>query len=120
MRPLHTTELVLTWLCLLPTDKTTSKWVKFGYLLLSVTAITINNSMLIASIVYFLKYPSTGEAIFFLVFEIIGVIPMIAMMLISYCLRHKIVLIFNKFSQIYAESKQFAKIFGPKKNWDRI
>lgn len=107
MRPLQTTERVLIWLCLLPADKTTSKWTKLSYFAFSAVVVTSNVTFFAASIVFFMRFYSTDlHGSFYAIFQITGMLPIIAMIIVSFCMRRKIEMIFEMFRQIYAESKK--------------
>lgn len=107
IQPLHTTVQVLTWLCLLPPEKTINKWTKFGYHFTTFTVVTISLATLPTSVAYFLKFLYIDlEKTFYAIFQIIGIGLLDITILISYCLRHKITLIFDKLNGIYAESKR--------------
>lgn len=107
IRPLHTTRRVLTWLCLYPADKNTSKLTKLAYIIVSSIVFTTCLYCSASSIVYFMKYVSTDseEALYALIL-CIGVLPLIIAILIAFALRHKITVIFEKLTNIYDERKK--------------
>lgn len=106
VRPLHTIERVFMWLCLLSADVNTTSWTKLSYIFLSCTIFTTFTMFLIASIVSLLRYPSVSlEASLYVLFQISGILPLNTMILISFCFRHKILKIFQKLANIYADSK---------------
>lgn len=112
MRPLQTTEQVLTWLCLLPADKMISDWRKLSYILLTAVIVTSIMAYLPASVAYFMRFYSTNlDGSFYALFQITGLLPIITMIVVSFGFRHKIKLIFDKFTKIYAESKEIFHLF---------
>lgn len=107
MRPLQTIERVLIWLCLLSADKPISNWTKLIYFVLTSVVVTSNMAFLATSVTIFMRFYSTDlDGSLYALFQITGILPIIAMIIVSFCLRKKIEMIFEKFRKIYAKRKK--------------
>lgn len=104
--PLQTTRCVLTWLYLYPADQNTNKWKKLAYIIVSLIVFIVNVCGLAASVAFFMKFVSTDlEESIYALFQITGILPQIASMLVAFALRQKIFVIFEKLTTIYIECK---------------
>lgn len=107
MRPLQSTERVLIWLCLLPADKPLNPWAKLSHICLAAVVVTMTSMYLAASIAYFIRVVSTDlDESIYASFQITGILPTNVTFMVLFCMRYKIERIFNKFSEIYAESEK--------------
>lgn len=106
MIPFKTTKWTMTWLCMCPTTKSWNKRKKLIRAVLTLTIIALILCMLVAHLVYFLKFMSVnlGDSLFALM-NVIAISDILYGMIVEFFLRHQIGAIFKKLSMIYKASK---------------
>lgn len=105
MKPLATNHRVLTWLNVCPAADTSTKREKNLYFAFSVFILIFELSVLIGSILFFIKYWSINlEDAFFAFFQISAMFGFLYMTLTAYVLRQKISTIFENVKSIFNES----------------
>lgn len=118
MRPLATNHRVLTWLCLCPAAKNTTRWVQFSYILFTVTTFLLVIIEQISSIVYFFTFVRSDlEIALNSIFQIFTGFGLLYMLIAMFFLRDQISAIFIKLSDIYKASKN---LFGLSLNYFNI
>lgn len=102
MVPLETNRRILTWLCVYPADKNTSKWQKRGYAVFSAAVVFMNCFGFTVSSAFYLKFASTDpdEAIFAII-QMPASAYTIYISIATIILRQKITDIFQTLSTIY-------------------
>lgn len=102
MTPLKTTKRVLTWLCVYPTDKLTSKWKKMGFFMFSLICFVLNLNGLAASAAYFLKYVSDDlESALYALFQTDSLTAIAYTHILLLLSRREIIAIFENLFKIY-------------------
>lgn len=106
MDPLYTNKWALTWLCVYPATKTTSKWTKMAHISFTVANLIGQLCGAVSHFVYFLKYKSIdlGGA----VYAFMGFTSFVALIYITislYSQRHEIAILFEKLTKIYENRK---------------
>lgn len=105
MKPLVTNQRVLTWLCVYPGEKTTSKIKQLAYIIFSLIVFSGILSSLIASVAYFMKFVSIDlEVALYAVSQIAAAASVLYAIVMTYFSRHGIASIFHKLSEIYDKS----------------
>lgn len=106
IRPLATSQKVLTWLCVYPADKNTSFLKRCAYVALYFYVLIGNMSVLISSIVFFVTYVSTDfELSLYAVFQMAAYTSSTYLMLLAYTLRNQITSVFDGLARIYEASE---------------
>lgn len=102
MKPLKTTQRMLTWLRVLPANKNASKWQKCSYLALVLVLIITAIAVFSSSLLYVMKFKSVEFADTLMAFrQLVAATSMANSIVVAYFLRHKIPSIFDKLSEIY-------------------
>lgn len=106
MIPLETNRWVLTWLCVFPPERHTSKWKRLAHVAFSLTVFFINAGSFFGSLAFFLKYMSVDlEQCIFALVQMIGEVNMSYISIITFLLRDKIKAIYDNLSRIYRARK---------------
>lgn len=104
MKPLVTQQQVLTWLCIYPADKSTSKWLKRAYVIFSVAVVVANSLGLITSVAYVYKFISIDlESSLCSILQIVATLSTSYAYILFFTFRHKIVAFFINLSDIYKQ-----------------
>lgn len=118
MKPLKTTQKVLSWLFVCPIDESISRRQKLIYIVLVLEIIAADFSITASSVAFINKYISINMSdTFYAVFQLVSAIHILIVFCLTYFTRKKINSIFSNLSKIYGESK-FAIFLPnfPKKN----
>ena len=103
--PLVTNRRVLTWLCVYPSERTTTKSQQLAYLAFSFIVFTGILSSLIASVAFFIKHVSTDlEVALYAVSQIAAAASILYAILMTYFQRRGIATIFQQLAAIYERS----------------
>lgn len=103
-QPLKLNRRILTWMCVLSSDETETKWTKLAHLYFIILLFSLNIIALLASMAYFLKYWAINlEESLFALLQMIGVTCMQYILIILIVLRSKISAMFQSLSEIYIE-----------------
>lgn len=105
MRPLATTQLMMTWLSMCPVDESITVRQKIGRIANTLFVFFLNVVLFVSSLAYCLKYFSVdfdGAAFGFMC--IIGEVGMIYFMIVAIRMRQQIGEIFSNLSTIYEAS----------------
>lgn len=107
MKSLKTCRGVLTWLYLCPSDKLNeSMGEKEMHIIFGSSIFLANFLNVIVSAAFFVKYISTDlEECLYSLFEIVGFLGMVYVILIAFSLRNKIFAIFESLDTIYDKCK---------------
>lgn len=106
IKPMPTSQRVLTWLVSYPFDKNTSKRKKIVYVTFAIAVFVIVLCGCAASVVYFWKHVATDlEKAIFALFQIVGTLNALFLVAFSFFQRHKIAAIIGKLSTIYNDRK---------------
>lgn len=109
MRPLEASQRVLTWLCVYPTDESTSRWEKVAYLASYSSVLLGIIGNLAASALYFVEYLQIdSEKSFYAVSQMAALACVVYIMGIALLLRHRIVIVFDGLAKIYEECNYLA------------
>lgn len=105
MKPLKSIQQALTWLCVLPFDKSTARREKVASLLFVLATMCINLCALAASMAFVFKYKSTDltECLFALI-QISGFVNATYTIIVGFFIRRRIPGIFKKLTDIYDAS----------------
>lgn len=110
--PLKTNRWILTWLCVFPPEKNTSKWKKLAHIAFSLTVFIINAGSFFGSLAFFLKYMSVDlEQCIFALVQMIGEVNMSYVSIITFIQRDKIKAIYDDLSRIYRARKSSIRFF---------
>lgn len=102
MKPLATSQRVLTYLRLLPARENCSVWEKRSYTALIIYLIVSNITVCLSSLMYTLYFMSTDfEGTAIAVCQIFAAMPMGNTIVVAFFFRHQIPSIFEKLSKIY-------------------
>lgn len=102
MKPLSTTQQILNWLLICPTDKPMGKGKKIISILLVATIISTVAFYLCASLVALLKYASTDlERAIFALFQVSATSSAAYTIIVTIFQRYKIAAIFDGLSKLY-------------------
>lgn len=106
MRPLATTQLMMTWLSMCSANESTTLLQKIVYIAHTLAVFIINLSSIATSSVYCIKYFSIDlNGAMFGIMVIIGDFGMIYFMIAAILMRHQIDGIFASSSTIYKSRK---------------
>lgn len=106
MQPLKTNQQVLTWLCIYPIDKSSSKQMACEYIIFSWIIFTLNLCAFVSPVQFIIKFVSTDlESCVFALFQVSATANVVYMTIIAFLLREKITAIFTGLSIIYAASE---------------
>ena len=113
MKPLATTQLMMTWLSMCPADESSTKRQKMAHIAYTLAVFIINVICLAASLVFCLEHISIDfDSAIFAFMVCIGEFGLIYFMIVSIQMRHQIAEIFTGLSTIYKSSKFTYRIFG--------
>lgn len=102
MKPLATSQRVLTWLCLLPPDNNISEWTKRSYMAFALAIIVGALVLLVSSIMYVVKFISIDfQDTSIAISAGFGAVAMVNSIIVAIYLRHKIPPMFEQLSRIY-------------------
>lgn len=102
MKPLATTQQILTWICILPADKNISTWSKRGYIALVLALILADFTVFVSSLMYVFKFISIDVLETSIgLYQVAASIIMANAIIVAFLFRHKIPSIFEKLSEIY-------------------
>lgn len=102
MDPLATNRRVLTWLCVFPPEKGTTKAQRMAHVALSLSVFVVNMGSFFVSLAYFLKYMSIDlEQSLFAVVQMLGEVNMTYISIITYILRRQITATYKSLCRIY-------------------
>lgn len=106
MKPLATTQRVLTLLWMLPFDEGTSLPKRIAYVTFSIFTFLANLAGLIASVAFIRKFKTIDlEAALYSLFHMFGSLTMAYSMFVAFFLRPGMSNIFRKLAEIYNECK---------------
>lgn len=107
MRPLATTQLMLTWLSMCPADdESTTPRQKWLYIAHTLVVLILTVAGCASSLAYCLKLISTDfDSAVFAFMATIGMFGVIYFMIAAFSMRHQIEEIFTNLSAIYESSK---------------
>lgn len=106
MKPLETSQRVLTWLCGYPPDKSETKRMKIAYIAFTLSVITGHLLTLLAGAAFIYKHVSVNlEETLFSLFHTVGSLSMLYQSIGTIVLRRNLMTIFEGLSRIYSESK---------------
>lgn len=110
MIPLETNRRLLTWLCIYPTVRNCGQWKKCLYIVFSVSIFGFNLFAVATSGVYFMRHKSISlEDVLFALIQTIGSANVAFINIITFCLRHKIVGLFEMLA-IYKDRESLREI----------
>lgn len=102
MKPLVTGQKVLTWLCVWPTNETTSKHQKIAYKSFTLAVIIILSTTISASATFFVtNFQISLEEALYSLFVIIVESTTLYLLIVAILNWKKVVTIFEKLSEIY-------------------
>lgn len=110
MDPLFTYKWVLTWLCVYPAAKTTSKLTKMAHIVFTLTVLIGPLCGAVSHAAYILKFKSTnlnGAVFAFMGFT--SLIAIIYIMISLYSQRHEITILFEQLTKIH-ENRESIKL----------
>lgn len=88
MQPLTTNRKVLVWLCILPAEENTHKYMKLIYILVSVSLITTSITGCISSLAFIYKYASANlEDSLYALFQVCANVSNLNMILNAFMMR---------------------------------
>ncbi|XP_055310916.1 putative odorant receptor 69a [Sitodiplosis mosellana] len=106
MEPLATSKRVLTWLCLLPAKKNTTKWERGSYVALLLALIVSDVTVALSSFLYILNFKSHDlQDISIALFQFLATIPVANTIIVAFIHRHKIPAVLDKLSKFYGKYK---------------
>lgn len=106
MEPLKTSRRLLTWLYVVPVEKSSSNWKKWACLMVGVGAYVATMSFLASSMAFFMKFVSIDlEQSLYALFQIGGFSNSAYVITLAYFSHRKIVAIFDNLSAIYNARK---------------
>lgn len=110
IKPLKTTQQVLTWLCIFPPQQNTRKLQKLMYKVFSLTVFMVLSFQVCASLAYVWKFIAIDfETSMDAAHPIMGWIPLINSFVVMSLLKQRIIEIFTTLSNIYDKRKFFIK-----------
>lgn len=108
MTLLATTQQVLTWLGIVPTDESVGKWKKLFYTGLSSSILVVIVSHVIASAIFFWKFHSMDlEVSLYTFYQVASWTSAVYIFVAAFVLRQQFIAIFVGLSDIYRASKIF-------------
>lgn len=106
MEPLKTTKWLLTWLCMCPTNESSSLKMKFAYVGFTSTIFVINLLSMVSNMIFFMKFVSTDfKAALFAFMTLYGHFAMCYTLINAFRKQCKVNKLFEKLSEICRESK---------------
>lgn len=106
MKPLETSQRVLTWLYVYPANESTSRWKIVAYRTCFLAVLFGNIGNLTASAAYFVEYVTTNlEQALYSVAQIACYTGAVHRIGTTYLLRHRIPIVFDGLAKIYDECK---------------
>lgn len=106
MKTLHTIKRIMIWMCLCAPDKTSRSRLKGAYFMFALIIFILNLSGLVAHVAFVYKFLLTDlDGSMFAFLGILGFAGTTFVMIIIFFLRHKMKILFNKFSEIYDTSE---------------
>lgn len=102
IKPLNLDQEVLTWLCVLPAEKSTSKWRKRTYIAFVLAAILCVLTVTLSSLMYALKFMSIDLQKSLIGLEsVFAAIQMANSIVVLFLIHHKIPIIYGNLTEIY-------------------
>lgn len=106
MRPLSTSQEVLTWLGVFPSEESASLWKKSAYAIVSYTILFANILFLLSAMLYLKQNMLIDvKASLYSAFQILGYSEATYSFVIILFCREKFIASFNRLSEIYDSSK---------------
>lgn len=106
MQPLATTQLVMMWFCMCPTDESTTSRQKLAFVMHTVVNLFLHVVSVAASLVFCVKYIKidfNGATFAFMIG--IAELGLVYFLIVAVLMRHQIGNIFESLSTIYKSSK---------------
>lgn len=114
MKPLATTQQVLTWLCICPVDKIANKWKRLSSIGFSLTIYAVILTHVTASATFALKnYSIDLEKSLYATYQFLAWSPILYIFIVAYFTRHKITGLFSGLSEFY-DTSNFICTFFPR------
>lgn len=108
MKPLETSQRVLTWLCMCPASANTDKLTKLAYISLTIFTFIGMTGIITSSVAFFVTFFSTRlEEALVSMFQVSGTGGSWYMFIAVFPSRHKIKTIFDRLTEICANSTIF-------------
>lgn len=110
MKPLSTSQVVLSWISALTADAKTSKWRRILFKIVPLILIAGNLTGLASSMVFFLRYVSNDlERSLYALFQIDDQLRMTNAAVVTFLSRHKLQAMFKNLKNIYNARKSKRK-----------
>lgn len=111
MVPLETTQRILKWYCVIPSDPLTSRWERSAHFALTCMTIVCNWIVIGSSVAFCVKYMLTDMInCLYALFQIMAALPMTNAIIATFFLRQRIAGIFGKLSKIYEIGKKYLSL----------
>lgn len=108
LNPLLTIQRMLKWLCICPMDENDASYKKILFIMWSVFSIICSSIGSTSSVRFFSKYLSTDlKASINAILPFTSTLNFLYMIINAYIVRHKIVAIFKRLSEIFEKCKYF-------------
>lgn len=106
MKPLNRSHQILKLLCVCPIDDPSNKWIQFGNILYTISAVIVILSANIASLTFLLKYfPNDLVNSLFALLETAILSTTLYTLFMAHVSRKEIQNVFSTFEDIYMSSK---------------
>lgn len=108
MKPLASSQRVLTWLCVLPAEEKTRKLEKRSYVALLLALIASDVTVAISSFMYILDFKSHSLQDLSIAFqEVLAAIPVANTIIMAFIFRHKIPPMLGTLLEFYEKRMEF-------------
>lgn len=106
MKPLKTSQQVMTWLCMCSADESISKMKRIFYAGFTLIVLSLAFLGLLTSIGFLVKYASDDlENALYAIFQVGAYAAMLNSIIVGLINRHRIATIFIELSKLYSASK---------------